>query len=162
MCLCIVAVPALLAPVFMTARESALRNGAMGNGKRIITGLQIYSLDNNDLLPPGDTWMDASSSFVGRDSYFRSPAVGRRGSSTFGFALREEFAGTALPKIKEPEKEPLVFDSTILLWNAVAGLDTLPKPGRYSKEGARLNIIVYADGSAKQVPDSQDPHVIAP
>ncbi len=157
LCLCMLAIPALLFPAFGGAKEAAKRSLAMSNVKQVGVGVLIYSSDYDDKLPIADVWMDASFQFVRKKELFHSPGV--NDLNAFGLAMRKDLSAQSLTKMVAPEKEPLIFDSTLTQWNANGGLDTLPMPGRYRSGSKSVNVVGYADSRAKFVPDDKDPRM---
>lgn len=106
---------------------------------RLAQAARIYAGDYDDTLMRGDNWMDALARYVERQNIFRSPAVPAPG---YGIALHAAIAGANLNAFPTATTV-LVFDSTVLTRNAVAGLDTLPNPTRY----ADGNVSALADGT---------------
>ena len=100
-----------------------------------------YAADFDQTLP-GKNWMDASEAYTKDPDAYRSPAVGGEG---YGFALNEALVGKSLAKISGRGTTVMLFDSTKVERNAIAGLDTMPKPARYGTE----NTVAFADGSVR-------------
>jgi hypothetical protein len=45
------------------------------------------------------------------------------------------------------QREPVVFDSTVLTRNAVAGVETMPVPGRHATKSGKWDNAVLLNGS---------------
>ena len=106
---------------------------------RLAQAARIYAGDHDDTLMLGENWMDGLAPYVERQNIFRSPAVPAPG---YGIALNAAIAGANLNSFPNATTV-LVFDSTVLTRNAVAGLDTLPNPTRY----ADGDFSAFADGT---------------
>lgn len=103
----------------------------------------MYVNDNDETFPSG-AWMDAVMPYVKDPAIFRSPAF--NDPQVYGYAMSSSLFGVRMETLAEPAKVPLTFDSTNVLWNASATIDTLPVPGRYDGK----NTITFADGHAEE------------
>jgi hypothetical protein len=108
----------------------------------LCVGCQLYSVDYSDILP-GNDWMDATYPYTKSKQIYHSPEVPER---SYGYAFSDELVHKSYRSFgdEQQEKTPMIFDSTNLARNAVAGLETLPYPARY----VRGNIIGYMDTHA--------------
>lgn len=121
--------------------------------RQLAQALAMYADTNNDRLPPGNVWVDATWKLAGKkdprdemESIYRCPSISKlRRVSEHGYALNRELAGEPRSVIADPERTPVVFDSDNLIRNALAGLDGLPKPPRH--KGAKENYGAASNGN---------------
>jgi len=140
----------LYALVLMASNDyvpvSVKRAACLSNLKDIGQAMFLYASDHDFLYPP-TTWMDALKPVVrGGEDGLRCPAVPRDDKPVFGYAYSASQAGKFIVFANDPKTTPLVFDSTLLVRNAVGDLTTLPHPRRHGG-----NCLLYADGHAKAV-----------
>lgn len=148
---------AILFPVFSQAKLAAKKTLALSHAKQMSTALIMYSIDNNDLLPPAAQWMDVLGRYEVEDQIFKSPEATPNDPTDYGFAFRTDLQFQNLEKMQDNALRVMVFDSTLLSRNAHSGLETVPSPGRYGKGTAAGNTFGFADGHAKFVRDMQYP-----
>ena len=166
---------ALVASTAIRRNLGVIQTGiCMRNVNAISQGLKMYSQDYDDTLPPATVWMDSTRRYLHADVDFRCPVLHKTDPSAFGYALNPAAAGKKRSRIAQPENTPLVYDSTVLTRNAVAGPDTMPKEGRHQgRPGSRRrrllaaapkggrpvnqpgNIVAFADGHVQFVPAGQ-------
>jgi hypothetical protein len=142
---------AILFPVFAQAKEAAKTTGCMSNVKQQAGGMLMYSIDFDDRLPLGDTWMDDIKQYTKSDAVYHCPSLGASGAGVYGYAFQDKLRGKNLAKIEEADMAIMVFDSRETGRNAVAGLNTLPIPGRHFRRG-KGNVAGMADGAARFMP----------
>jgi len=120
----------------------AVIDRSLSNLRACATAFTLYESDNDSRTPLVNTWMDATSPYLGSEQYFHDPALA---PTDFGYAVRPEVCGISAWEARNPVEIPLEFDSTVNARNATAGLDTLPRQGRYNG----LNVMSFLDGHAK-------------
>ncbi len=122
-------------------------------------GLELYSQDYDQTLPPAKTWMDAATPFVKGRTDFRCPALRKSNPEGYGYAFNSKLAGLKKSKIKDQNQTMEVYDSTDLSRNASDPATSLPSPARHEIEGGRRgdhrtrdgNVVVYADGHVRLI-----------
>ena len=146
---------AVLYPVFQASKAAGDRPVCISNVKRTGLSLIIYSTDFDDRFPLRDFWMDASTSYRANPSILHCPRVvnERESRGLYGYAFNRVLSAAKIPF--DPGPVPLVFDSVNLARNASSSLDSLPNPGRHS---GNMNVVGYADGSAKTTTFSSADH----
>jgi prepilin-type processing-associated H-X9-DG protein len=129
------------------SRVSAKQGACLSNLKRMALALRMYAEDNDDLLPFGGGWMDGCLPYLRHPDMTLCPNVPYRydHQKRHGYAFNSDLARKALPAIKDPARQILLFDSTNLAKNAADPLTSLPTEPRHT-DG---NAVVYVDGHAK-------------
>jgi type II secretory pathway pseudopilin PulG len=142
---------AILFPVFQQARIAAKSSNALSNAKDIGIAISLYTNEYDDHLPPAIKWMDATvpSLVEGSIKTFRSPALKE---DEFGLAFYKPLSGMLIYKVRDVDKQPMFFDSDLTQRNATSGLETMPKAGRWQRNGKASNIVGFLDGSVRFVP----------
>jgi len=135
----------LMLPALAKAKHKAQTINCVNNLKQLALGARMYANDNSDQYPPGATWCDAISGYIGAPSAFQcKDNPGPRSA----FALNQKLVG---------KKETEVNPGTVMLfefdggWNVTGGPELLPTRSRH---GGTINI-AFADGSVRQVPMSE-------
>lgn len=150
---------------FYPSVRNAPRDRCLANLKTIATGLSIYTGEAEGLLPPAAIWADAlvpncvesPSSLVcpqaqpGPEELERVRSGGKRGVP-IGYALLKTLAQQRVGTVYEPEKLPLVFDSTVFSANAVADADTLA-----FRHVGKTAGVCFADGHVKAITELPPP-----
>jgi len=154
-CCGIVGVFAVLGlPVFMQARAAAQTTRCMSNTKELALAVTLYSIDNNDLAPPADRWLDGVKKYAsGNDPTF-CPSARAQSKEATGYAFNIDLGGKNTNKVEHKETTALIFDTTVQGRNAASGLETLPSPGRHRRGDKQGNNVAYVDASAKFVPST--------
>lgn len=131
------------------------------NLMRVTRAFQMYSDDNEDSYPTVAKWNSAISPYLDRPDRLACPSAAQLGRSG-GYAMNSSIAGKARPKIDDPARTPLVFDSSNLTANAADLLTSLPKPGRHRGKPVKGqpilpgNNVGYGDGSVRMRFDSKE------
>jgi hypothetical protein len=112
------------------------------NLKQASLALILYSSDWNDHLPQARAWVDMSEPYAKKDGPFHCSEVP---PGAYGYAMNPNV--TSIKLTDSPSEVALIFDSTHLEKNAVAGLDSLPSPGRHHGH----NLMAFTDGHAKSL-----------
>ena len=99
-----------------------------------------YMVDNDDVLPLSQTWMDALAPYVRNEALYSSPALESR-APAYGYAFNSAIAGHGYAEFPAATTVS-IFDSTVIARNATAPISTLPDPPRYGVS----NTIAYLDG----------------
>ena len=142
-------------PVWQASRPQAIYARALSGVKQAFLAALMYANDADDHLPVAGTWMDAVSTYAKDESCLHSPGAGAdaaRPEDTYGLAFRRSLSNAIEPKIQEPDKVALIFDSTDLRRNAAGELNLLPQPPRYDRPGGAVNVVVFVDGHAMYTP----------
>lgn len=110
----------------------------------------MYSEDS-DGYAPTSRWNDGLQYGMGSRAeafpygYLLSPTVVNDPAledEKYGYAMDKAIVGERFAALKDPASRALYFDSTVNGRNAVARLNTLPKPARHFG----VNHVVFADG----------------
>jgi prepilin-type processing-associated H-X9-DG protein len=137
----IVAVAAVLYPVFRVAREKARAQLCVSNVRVLATANAMYSSDYDGRLPRADQWMDADGPYAHKDA-MHCPSVWQHRDQVYGYAFNSSLSTKAVATITEPDKVQMFYDSTNLARNANDILSSLPLPPRHL--GA--NVVGFLDG----------------
>lgn len=141
------AVPIILAmilvPLFKSARQASDANACLKNLRRCAAGMLMYAEENDGGLPPASAWMDKIERYTATEPTtglpsFRCPSVRQSG---YGYAMSDGLSLANLGSIRNPGKQPMLFESGDLSRNAHAKEARLPDPPRHLRNG-----IVFADG----------------
>ncbi|MCC6730703.1 MAG: hypothetical protein IT208_15325 [Chthonomonadales bacterium] len=144
----------LLLSIMGPLRATAQSMRCQGNLHRLARGLAMYADDYGDRYPAASRWMDGVAPYVEED---RTRCPSRPESGGYGYAMSTALAGRRKARVLEPEKAPLVYDSTRMGRSAADAFASLPKPGRHrarparGKPARRGDWVAYADGSARFV-----------
>jgi len=118
---------------------------SLENLKAIHTALMLYH-DSEGAFPPAATWMDVTKlRLKTRDlseeesmKKLKNPLLSN--PKEWGYAINDAAAGKYKDDIAEPDKTPLVFDSSDTGWNAHGDPEKLaPKPPR---PGGNLGVTI--------------------
>jgi hypothetical protein len=128
-------------------RPSAKQASCLSNLKQMALAVRMYAEDNDDLLPFRNGWVDGCLPYLHHPDMTLCPNVPYRydHKKRHGYAFNSDLARKALPEIKDPARQILLFDSTNLSNNAADPLTSLPTEARH----ADGNAVVYVDGHAK-------------
>lgn len=141
---------AILFPVFARAREKARQASCLSNLKQLALGQMMYVQDYDLMLPPADTWCDATMVYIQNQGVYACPAAPE---SQWSYAMNSDLSGAILEEIADPNQTVLLYDSTAEANNANDALTSIPVPGRHS----RGNNFAFADGHARWYSDSASP-----
>ena len=130
-----------------------MKTACLSNTKQQARALEMYREGADGRYPNRDYWMDAIEPFVKEDKYvFHVPGPwAAKAPDVYGYAFNSTLSRAGQPK--EPEKVPLVYDSSNPIRNASDPVTSLPSPGRHDGK----DHIAYADGHAKTVVVGQAP-----
>jgi hypothetical protein len=134
---------AVLVPVFLQARNSALRAQCLSNVKRASLAQVMYATDADDHFPAASKWIDLTTKYVPRN-VFDCPAVVRKGGS-FGYASNVRVSGKALAEIPDPVSTILLFETSHLARNANGDPATDAAPNRHGLG----RVLSYTDGHTR-------------
>lgn len=149
----VIALAALLFPVFSQARERARNVSCLSNVKQQELGILMYAQDYDQYLPAANQWMDATSPYRHSELSLHCPAAAQSTSDLYGYAYNKGISARLLPSVADPQTTPMTYDSTVLTRNAFDYVSSLPRPGRHVGE----NNVGYADGHAKHQSDKYIP-----
>jgi prepilin-type processing-associated H-X9-DG protein len=110
--------------------------------KQSATAALIYAADHDDSLPSALEWMDAVLPYT-KTSALQCPMV-RDGH---GYAMNDAVSRKKTPKIVDPNKVVMLFETEDLAYNAHGKPPSLTTPG--PRHGSRS--VAFADGSAKGI-----------
>lgn len=113
----------------------------------------MYASDHDERYPVANQWVDVLTHYTKNQDIFRSSYATPKNLKDYGFAFRSEFSLKPLKDFLEPECQVTLFDSTILSRNATSGLESLPKPGRYSRDSEPGNLYGYVDSHVRFIKD---------
>lgn len=134
-------------PLLLTAKKKGFfdpqvkrkyEGDSMTNLKNIHTAVMLYQ-DSEGQLPYANAWMDGvwkrlqtgDMEEAEAKKQLKSPSVAFDNPLAFGYAFNESLSGKYSADIPEPDKTPLVFDSSDLTWNAFGNPAQLaPSPAR--------------------------------
>lgn len=142
-CIGLIALAAVMFPVFRQARNAARRTICASNLRQIGAAMSLYASDNDGYLPEAGRWMDQIERY-GPERILRCPEARTIRRSAYGYAFNSALGSANLSKAKGTT--PLVFDSTLLDRNAASGLETLPRPGRHVFAGGPVDNVLLVDG----------------
>lgn len=137
---------------FRSAKHSVQGPLCLQNLRALANAQAMYSLDNMGSLP-GENWMDAVLPYLKEDvGAIGCPVARNVKSNTYGFAMNEDFVGKSMATT--PNDVPLIFDSTLLSYNAVGPLSTLPDRPRHLDDTDHefdtwKNNVVFVSGRTK-------------
>jgi hypothetical protein len=135
---------ASLAAIPNFAEERDRRNvmACVSNLHALSVAMRWYAADQQDTLPPADSWSDAISSYLVSRSTFVCPAAPKLRS---GYAFNRALGGVRLSEIADPERTVLLYESGVG-WNGAGG------PGTVSwRHGGSSSLVDLADGSSEVV-----------
>jgi prepilin-type processing-associated H-X9-DG protein len=138
--------PATMLPALAKAKQRAQTINCVSNLKQLALGVRMYSNDNKDTFPAGDSWCDSIQSYVGRPSVYQCKAD--RTGQRCNYAINQKVAG---------KKENEINPQTVMLfeidggWNVAGGPELL---ARRSRHGNIVNV-AFADGSVQQMSPSR-------
>lgn len=144
------AIGAILVPVFLQARNAAVKTLCLSNTRQIATGQLMYATDWDDHLPASQSWIDLTSRYERGTAMFSCPTVSRRGGR-YGYAENEKVGGKPVSAISAPRTATLVYETGKLAKNAAGDPATDPPPNRHGSGRSQS----YVDGHAEFIkPDS--------
>ena len=102
--------------------------------------MMLYAADNNQILPPGEVWCDALTSYVENRDAFVCPTGSNQ---TCGYAFSRQLGGVRLEAMTQPVNTVMIFESDAG-WNAAGDQSIMPDtPRRFHNEGDGYG---FADG----------------
>lgn len=153
LCLGLAVIAALLYPVYAPSYVNSRGTHDLSNLKQSGVALLMYASDYDERFPVSSRWVDSLMSYTKNEDIFRSSTATPKNPLDYGFAFRKEFSLKPIKDFAEPEHQVALFDSTILSRNATSGLESLPKPGRYSRDSEPGNLFGYVDSHVRFIKD---------
>jgi prepilin-type N-terminal cleavage/methylation domain-containing protein/prepilin-type processing-associated H-X9-DG protein len=174
---------AILFPVFAQAREKARGAACLSNGKQMATALTMYAQDYDERLPRVWTpnggkdnaardWKNDIEPYVKNVDVYRCPT---RRAQWPGYGYNVWFAtntGIGLQEIQYVSRQLLVADVREAQAGCNCAVDrSMPTGCKFSNGDLRFQadarhqgglIGVFADGSARRLPESRSTRVTAP
>ncbi|HUA38232.1 MAG TPA: DUF4190 domain-containing protein [Candidatus Sulfopaludibacter sp.] len=139
---------AMLLPALAAAKQKAQEITCISNEKQLALAVRIYSNDNTNHFPPAAMWCDAIKTNVGSETVFKCPAA--HSLSRCDYAFNAKLDG--LDENKMDPQTVMIFESDAG-WNASGGRELMISRARH--ERGRIFIVAFADGSVREVPESQ-------
>lgn len=107
----------------------------------------MYASDEDNHLPLAASW------YTSEYPYLKNPDIAcvdvhEKNAKAIGYSFNSLFGGASLKKMKKPEQQILIYDSTSFAVDTSDPVTSLPSPGRHKGN----NNICYADGHVKSVP----------
>ena len=151
--LVLVPIIAILAAMLLTAlaraKARAQTFACESNVKQLCLGVIMYAGDNNEQLPPANTWCDAISKYLGgSEKPFKCFAGDQSQRSHYAFNARLQ--GVRLGRIQSPNLTVLIFE-TDGGWNLSGGPELLLNKPRHISSV----VVGFADGHVEAVPLSR-------
>jgi prepilin-type N-terminal cleavage/methylation domain-containing protein len=143
---------AILFPVFAKAREKARQTSCTNNLKQIATATQIWSQDNNEMLPdPGNFW-----GAINLDKgVLKCPTKSRLAN---GYVFNYFVGGKAIGKLDPPDQVLIAADGVHTVTAAQPFENVAYGAGDYETRHAAGNgnkmIAVFGDGHVEQITDA--------
>jgi prepilin-type processing-associated H-X9-DG protein len=135
----------MLLPALNKAKEKASGIYCMNNIKQLNLGLMMYSSDNKDQFPSGNTWCDALRPYLGGNTNAFICPLGASGQRCH-YALNGRLAGASMKEIQVPAQTVLVFEIDGG-WNVSGGRERLMARPRHT--GAY--VVGFVDGHVEMV-----------
>ena len=107
--LALVAIAALLFPVFAARREKALERTCASNLNQISLGMMMYARDNDDHLPDAMRWPSQVYPYIRNDRVFICPAAPRDTGRTYAMNLR--YSGARMHDFGNPFYLVIFYDA---------------------------------------------------
>lgn len=145
----LLALALILVPTLRRAHDSALASRCLSNVRQNAAAMLLYAEENDGGLPAASDWMDRTARYAPfgpdePDSTYRCPAVPRGG---YGYAMAEQLGFARLGQIKDPGRQPMLFESGDLSRNARSKELSLPNPPRHAQ-----SMVAFADGRVAGIP----------
>jgi len=134
----LVIMPALLAPVFLRARESARKAECMSNLKQLALAVLMYANDYDERLPLAKNWSDGIYPYVKNRAVFSCPDTPKLKS---GYAYNRSLEGMNPSELANADSTVVLFESD-KGWNAAGGGELLPTQPRHLGD----DVLAFADG----------------
>ena len=109
----VIGTPALLLPALAKAKGRAEMVVCRNNARQLALAIWIYAGQNNNQLPPAQTWCDAIAPHVDSERFFQCPAGDRHQRSHFAF--NERLGGM---KADAVDPRAVLFFESDAGWNA--------------------------------------------
>ena len=116
----VVVIGLVLFPIFSQSKTSG-PNPCISCLKQSGLGVILYSADYDNNLPKS-RWMDLALPYVKTTAVYHCNLVEK---GQFGYAYNSSLAGLDASSLKHAERDPMLFDSEIVSWNAQSPLTTL-------------------------------------
>ena len=98
-------VAAILIPVFSRAQYKAQQTACMSNLKQISIAFHMYAADNDDQLPPADSWREALEPYLKAEQVYTCPSTGEQ------YVFNEALGGQNIEEINNPAEVPMAWDA---------------------------------------------------
>ena len=108
---------ALLLPFYSPRKGKSPWFQCSENLKSLAIGASIYSMDNNDLLPPASNWAEAISIYVRNPEEFHCPTT----SPKLAYALNKSLSGAKHNPSNQVDLRPMLFESELSGNNPAGG-----------------------------------------
>lgn len=121
----------------------------IANAKQQALALLMYAGDNDDVLPPGEKWMDAVMPYLKNKKMFKDPMLKGSGPDEYGYAFLSPLSMVKISQVEHHEDVPLTFPSIDANWNAGGDLRKYRRPLGNNKSSpvSFLNAVAIRVGS---------------
>ena len=139
---------AMLLPALAAAKQKAQEINCISNEKQLALAVRIYSNENTNHFPPAVMWCDAIKTSIGAKTVFKCPAANSASRCDYAFNAKLD----SMDENKVDPQTVMIFESDAG-WNASGGRELMISRARH--EHGRVFIVAFADGSVREVPESQ-------
>ncbi len=146
-CFVLLILAVILFPV-VTKDRGSRRSITLSNMKQLALATMMYTDDNDEHLPPAESWMDVIEPYHKNDRIAHDDSIKDRKDDEYGFAFFEPVSCINPWSVVDQAGVPMLFQSVLMGRNAHSDLSTLPSIPRNGK----MNIIAFLDGHAKAFP----------
>ena len=134
-------------PVFTSIGGYSPGPRSLSNVKQQVIGAIMYAADNDDRLPPAESWVDSTFPYVKNDLVYRDNLIKDRQPDQYGYAFFRPVSILDIATVYGPEKVPLTFQSIDLRRNASGDLSI-----RSLRPKGKGCVVSFVDGHARFEP----------
>lgn len=141
--------PALFAASFCVqpiarASEANQLPTCVAHMRSLANAMVLYTQDNEGALPPGESWLDGITSYIGPKAMTLSSCPSVKGG--VGYRMNAALAGKSIEQLEVPHLTVLLFEATAQKPNEVGEQKDLSKENRH---GPGVHVFATCDGTAK-------------
>jgi hypothetical protein len=137
---------AILFPVFLQAKQSAIKTQCISNLKRASLAMIMYTVDADDHFPSASAWIDKTQKYDAVANFYDCPAVKVKGGQ-YGYAMSAKLGGKPAVDVARPYQEIMLFETGNLKRNASGDPKVEAFPNRHGPGRTEA----YADGHTKWI-----------
>jgi hypothetical protein len=141
-----VIVAAVLVPVFLQAKQAAIRTSCLVNLKQLSQSQLYYSSDADDKFPDASRWLDLTAPYTEYEKSLSCPAVAQSGGQ-YGYAFNAALSNKKASTVPTPSRAILLYETANLVRNAKGD----PKKEAPTNRHTRGRTESYCDGSVKWI-----------